>query len=48
MVVKVDMARDYYGDLELQPTADLNEIKKQFRKLGMSSLGLFSLFTWFS
>lgn len=26
--------RDYYADLELPPTADITEIKKQFRKLG--------------
>ena len=26
--------RDYYADLELPPTADIPEIKKQFRKLG--------------
>lgn len=31
---KADYARDYYGDLELQPGADANEIKKQFKKLG--------------
>jgi len=34
-MVKADMTRDYYGDLEVQPTADLGEIKKQFKKLGM-------------
>jgi curved DNA-binding protein CbpA len=26
--------RDYYADLELSQTADITEIKKQFRKLG--------------
>lgn len=26
--------RDYYADLELPRTADIAEIKKQFRKLG--------------
>ena len=34
-MVKADFTRDYYGDLEIQPTADLAEIKKQFKKLGM-------------
>lgn len=34
-MVKPDMSRDYYADLELPPTADVAEIKKQFRKLGM-------------
>lgn len=29
--------RDYYADLELPPTADIPEIKKQFRKLGQST-----------
>ena len=32
---KADVERDYYGDLELEPTADPNEIKRQFKKLGM-------------
>ena len=27
--------RDYYADLELPATADISDIKKQFRKLGM-------------
>ena len=26
--------RDYYADLELPATADISDIKKQFRKLG--------------
>ena len=30
-----DADRDYYGDLELEPTADPNEIHRQFKKLGM-------------
>lgn len=34
--MKADMSRDYYADLELPPTADIAEVKKQFRKLGMS------------
>ncbi|KAH8911397.1 hypothetical protein BR93DRAFT_965187 [Coniochaeta sp. PMI_546] len=33
--MKADMSRDYYADLELPPTADINEIKKQFRKLAL-------------
>ena len=28
------MTRDYYADLELPATADVNDVKKQFRKLG--------------
>jgi DnaJ-class molecular chaperone len=35
-MVKADLTRDYYGDLEISPTADVAEIKKQFKKLGMS------------
>jgi hypothetical protein len=35
-MVKADLTRDYYGDLELAPTADVAEIKKQFKKLGKS------------
>lgn len=34
-MVKADFSRDYYADLELQPSADVNEIKKQFKKLGL-------------
>lgn len=30
--------RDYYADLELPRDADINDIKKQFRKLGRTSL----------
>lgn len=26
--------RDYYADLELPPASDIQEVKKQFRKLG--------------
>jgi hypothetical protein len=37
-MVKADLTRDYYGDLELPPTADVAEIKKQFKKLGMYSV----------
>ena len=32
--MKPDMSRDYYADLELPRTADIAEVKKQFRKLG--------------
>ncbi|KAJ5016042.1 hypothetical protein K4K57_012247 [Colletotrichum sp. SAR 10_99] len=31
----VDMSRDYYADLELPANSDVNEIKKQFRKLAL-------------
>ncbi|KAL0944363.1 DnaJ domain-containing protein [Colletotrichum truncatum] len=31
----VDMSRDYYADLEIPANADVNEIKKQFRKLAL-------------
>lgn len=34
-MVKLDYSRDYYADLELSPTADVNDVKKQFRKLGL-------------
>lgn len=30
-------SRDYYADLELPVSADVNDIKKQFRKLGTES-----------
>jgi len=33
-MAKPDFSRDYYADLELPPTADVNDVKKQFRKLG--------------
>ncbi|GAB1199157.1 hypothetical protein APSETT444_008503 [Aspergillus pseudonomiae] len=32
-MVKVDVRRDYYADLGLTPSADAEDIKKQFRKL---------------
>lgn len=35
-MVKADVRRDYYADLGLQPSAETEDIKKQFRKLGMS------------
>ncbi|KAI9772797.1 MAG: hypothetical protein M1839_002298 [Geoglossum umbratile] len=34
-MVKADVSRDYYQDLELKPGADVNEIKKQFKKLAL-------------
>lgn len=33
-MVKADAKRNYYADLEVSPTADTDEIKKSFRKLG--------------
>ncbi|KAJ9158064.1 DnaJ domain-containing protein [Coniochaeta hoffmannii] len=33
--MKADMSRDYYADLELPANADINEVKKQFRKLAL-------------
>lgn len=33
-MVKTDSRRDYYGDLELSPTADANDVKRQYRQLG--------------
>jgi hypothetical protein len=37
-MVKADLSRNYYADLDLPPTADINDIKKQFRKLGRQLL----------
>lgn len=34
---KLDPTRNYYADLEVSPTASVDEIKKQFRKLGKCS-----------
>ena len=33
-MVKAEADRDYYADLELQPSATANDVKKQFKKLG--------------
>lgn len=33
-MVKSDVRKDYYGDLGLTPSAEAEDIKKQFRKLG--------------
>lgn len=35
-MVKADVRRDYYADLGLTPSAESEDIKKQFRKLGMA------------
>ncbi|TLD27291.1 hypothetical protein PspLS_05088 [Pyricularia sp. CBS 133598] len=34
-MVKADYNRDYYADLELPQNADVNDVKKQFRKLAL-------------
>ncbi|PSS25891.1 hypothetical protein M430DRAFT_208043 [Amorphotheca resinae ATCC 22711] len=34
-MVRADLTRDYYGDLEISPNADVNDIKKQFKKLAL-------------
>ena len=31
----IEALPDYYGDLDLKPGADPNDVKKQYRKLGM-------------
>ena len=35
-MVKADPKCDYYADLELPPFADALEVKRQFKKLGMT------------
>lgn len=35
-MVKADVRRDYYADLGLAPSAEAEDIKKQFRKLGVT------------
>jgi DnaJ-domain-containing protein 1 len=37
-MVKLDVRRDYYADLGLTPSADAEDIKKQFRKLGEENI----------
>jgi curved DNA-binding protein CbpA len=34
-MVKADVNRDYYADLEVVPTASEEEIKKAYRSLGV-------------
>lgn len=34
-MVNADPRRNYYEDLELNPSADANQVKKQYRQLGM-------------
>ncbi|CAK7198715.1 hypothetical protein SEUCBS139899_001379 [Sporothrix eucalyptigena] len=34
-MAKADYSRDYYADLELPPSADVADVKKQFRKLAL-------------
>ncbi|KAL8775580.1 MAG: hypothetical protein Q9209_000076 [Squamulea sp. 1 TL-2023] len=36
-MVKADAKCDYYADLELPPSCDTNEVKKQFKKLGFTA-----------
>ena len=33
-MVKVDIRKNYYAELELTPAATPDEVKKQFKKLG--------------
>lgn len=37
-MVKPDAKHDYYADLELPPTADAEDVKRQFRQLGQLNL----------
>ena len=37
-MVKVDVNRNYYAELELTPAATAEDVKKQFKKLGKVSL----------
>ena len=38
-MAKADAKKNYYVDLEVPPTASVDDIKKQFRKLGIYCLG---------
>lgn len=42
-MVKVDVNRNYYAELELTPAATAEEVKKHFKKLGRISLDITSL-----
>lgn len=38
-MVKSDVRKDYYADLGLQPSAEAEDVKRQFRKLGELEMG---------
>ena len=44
-MVKPDYSRDYYADLGLPPSADINDIKKQYRQLGTFAFRSETLFS---
>ena len=44
-MVKPDYSRDYYADLGLPPSADINDIKKQYRQLGTFAFHSETLFS---
>lgn len=39
-MVKADAKQNYYEDLQVPPNATTDEIKKQYRTLGMSGLDM--------
>lgn len=41
-MVTADVDRDYYADLDLKPSAEPNDIKKAFKKLGMLVRSLYA------
>ncbi len=45
-MVKADPKRNYYADLDLQPGADTEDIRKQFLKLGERPRELETTFRW--